>query len=185
MNALKAKPGAGLRKFANTSPNVPVLPGMRLIRPTGSIQPQPPTRASPPDRKPLGQLRHQRSFAGGLYSFFASTSCRITLSSVQSATSCLSLRFSSSSCRNLRISAIPIWLYFLRQTYYVASLIPSFRVTSVTGALASTCRSAEAICSSESLLFFIVSPPRLKGCSVPHSSSFAWSTFWEEVRVFE
>src|SRR5262249_28515670 len=46
------------------------------------------------------QKLHACTFLGRLYSFFRSTSCSMCLSNVRSATSCLSWRFSSSSCRN-------------------------------------------------------------------------------------
>jgi hypothetical protein len=41
-------------------------------------------------------------------SFFCSTSCNMILSKLRSATSCLSLRFSSSSWRSLRSSLTPM-----------------------------------------------------------------------------
>jgi len=50
------------------------------------------------------------------------------------------------------------------------------QVTS-TGALASTCRKAVAICSSENLLFFIAIPPGLEGYRLADFPSFGWSSF--------
>ena len=86
----------------------PTLPPVQSVIPRRSIQPQEPTGPSHSNRK-VPEHPARGAFARGIQAFFASTSCRMTLSKVRSATSRLSLRFSSSSCRNRRISAIAIW----------------------------------------------------------------------------
>ena len=49
------------------------------------------------DAVTVDQMAHERLALRGPQSFFDSTSCNMTLSRLRSATSCLSLRFSSSS----------------------------------------------------------------------------------------
>src|SRR5690606_27647965 len=53
------------------------------------------------------ELLDHRSAPSGPYSFPETTSCNIFLSRLKSATSCLSFRFSSSSCFRRRTSATP------------------------------------------------------------------------------
>lgn len=74
-------------------------------------------RASPAfaDSITIQQMAYELSALWGAQSFFASTSCHIALSRLRSATNCLSLWFSSSSCRSLLSSPTPRPLYFLRQ----------------------------------------------------------------------
>src|ERR1700739_2439197 len=55
----------------------------------------------------LSYLAHQFAALGGLQAFFESTSCRMCLSNVRSATMLFSLRFSSRSCRSSRTSFNP------------------------------------------------------------------------------
>ena len=55
----------------------------------------------------LPHLRDQLPTCCGLQTFFDSTSCRICLSSVRSATNVFSCRFSSRNCRNSRNSLTP------------------------------------------------------------------------------
>ncbi len=53
------------------------------------------------------QARHRVPAAHRRQGFFRSTSCSVALSSVRSATSCFSRRFSSSNCFSRRISLTP------------------------------------------------------------------------------
>lgn len=92
-----AKARTRLGQFLHPHPNRRVVSPMGPVIPRGPIQLEEPTRAPHPDRKVAQHLPHERALAQGLQAFFASTSCKITLSKVRSATSCLSFRFSSSS----------------------------------------------------------------------------------------
>ncbi len=87
----------------------PLLPG-----PDGHVADRRPRRAQHAARTPL---RHPVGIAcvpdkptalAGRQTFFRSTSCRIALSRLRSATSRFSLAFSSSSCFSRRTSATPI-----------------------------------------------------------------------------
>src|ERR1700757_3504633 len=69
------------------------------------------------------------------------------LSKVSSATSCFSLRFSSSKSRNRRSSLTPIPPYLLFQLYNVCSLIPFSRQISLAFTPASACFKAYTILS--------------------------------------
>ena len=104
-----AKARAGLGQLPQPHAKRGIVPPMVSVIPRRPMQPQQPTRSPHADREVSGDGPHQRAFARGRQAFFARTSCRMTLSKVRSATSCLSLLFSSSSCRNRRISAMAIW----------------------------------------------------------------------------
>jgi hypothetical protein len=85
------------------------------VIPRGPIQLEEPTLPPHADRELPRDRMHQCAFARGLQAFFASTFYKITLSKVRSATSWLSFRLSSSSCRSRRISATSMGPYFFRQ----------------------------------------------------------------------
>ena len=77
-----------------------------------------------------------------------SASSRIALSKVCSATSFLSLLFSSRSWRSSRTSTGPSPPYFLSHTQKIASGMPNCRHTSFTGVLCFTSFRAYVTCSS-------------------------------------
>src|SRR5438874_13227698 len=60
------------------------------------------------------------------YQFFESTSFNARLSSVCSATTCFSFRFSSSSCFSLLASLLSILSYFAFHRWYACSLFSCF-----------------------------------------------------------
>src|SRR5438876_11488753 len=82
------------------------------------------------------------------YQFFESTSFNARLSSVSSATTCFSFRFSSSSCFSLLASPLSIPPYFAFQRSAVCSLIPCCRHNSAVVNPASPCFRIAMICSS-------------------------------------
>jgi hypothetical protein len=72
----------------------------------------------------------------------------------------LSRRFSSSSCRRRRSSAIPNPANWRRHRSNVCSVTPNGRQTSTTGVPASARRKAETIGSSENVFLVTLRPPR-------------------------
>src|SRR2546422_9433222 len=89
------------------------------------------------------------------YQFFESTSFNARLSSVSSATTCFSFRFSSSRCFSLLASPLSIPPYFAFQR----SLIPCCRHNSAVVNPASPCFRIAMICSSLCRVpFMAVSP---------------------------
>src|SRR5258705_8604340 len=82
----------GVSSYGNVDPRTP-----------GSLQ---------ADLVPGIDLHHQHPFLSRPQNFFLTTSCRMCLSKVRSATSCFSFRFSSSKSRNRRSSLTPIPPYF-------------------------------------------------------------------------
>ena len=89
------------------------MPQKRMVVPRRAIADrravQPQRRSAPPLANPVGflELPDQLAPTTRLQSFFAITSCNIALSRLRSTTSCLSLRFSSSSCFSRRSSPTP------------------------------------------------------------------------------
>src|SRR6266436_4663349 len=100
------------------------------------------------------QVVHQFASACGLQIFRRTTSCSMTLSRLKSATSFLSLVFSSSSCRSRRSSDGPSPENRFFQLKNVAWAMPILRQISSTGVPSSCCFRAKAICSSVNRDFF-------------------------------
>src|SRR5947209_4076605 len=98
------------------------------------------------------------SLGGGPYHFFDSSSFKAALSSIDSANSFLSLRFSSSRARSRLASDTSRPPYLAFQLYSVASEIPCLRARSAVFAPASCSRKTPRICSSVNLTRFIVRP---------------------------
>src|SRR3954471_1030593 len=116
---------------------------MQTDEPTGS-----PLRvALLPDRP-----GHSSFPQAGRQKFFPSISFNVDASSIDSASSFFSLRFSSSRAFSLRASEISIPPYRDRHLENVASLTPSFRHSSLADSPAACSFSALIICSSVNLL---------------------------------
>src|SRR5215468_3828113 len=98
------------------------------------------------------------SLGGGPYHFFDSSSFKAALSSIDSAKSFFSRRFSSSSARSRLASETSRPPYLAFQLYSVASEIPCLRARSAVFAPASCSRRTAMICSSVNLPRFIVRP---------------------------
>src|SRR4029077_8287623 len=96
------------------------------------------------------------ALGGGPYHFFDRSSFKAALSSMDSASSFLSLRFSSSSVLSRLASDTSRPPYLAFQLYNVASEIPCLRASSAAFAPASCSRRIAMICSSENLPRFIV-----------------------------
>src|SRR3974390_266789 len=100
------------------------------------------------------------SLCGGPYHFFESSSFNAALSSIDSARSFFSLRFSSSNARSRFASDTSRPPYLAFQLYSVASETPYLRARSPVFAPASCSRRTAMICSSVNLFRFIrPSPP--------------------------
>src|SRR6266702_92957 len=103
---------------------------------------------------PLAHLQHATqmsdslSLGGGPYHFFDSSSFKAALSSIDSAKSFFSLRFSSSRARSRLASDTSRPPYLAFQLYSVASEIPCLRARSAVFAPASCSRRTAMICSS-------------------------------------
>ena len=97
------------------------------------------------------------------------------MSRLRSATSCLSLRFSSSSCRSRLTSGVPRSPYFAFHRKNVAWLMPNFRHVSSAPSPASACLRAKTICSVVNFDFFMaLSSSGLMASSYP-KSQMRWS----------
>src|ERR1700689_5794308 len=94
----------------------------------------------------------------GPYHFFARSSFSAAWSSIVSAKSFFSLRFSSSSDRRRLASDTSMPPYLAFQLYSVASEMPCLRARSPVFAPASCSRKTAIICSSVNLIRFIVRP---------------------------
>src|SRR6266568_255193 len=118
---------------------------------------------------PLAHLQHATqmsdslSLGGGPYHFFDSSSFKAALSSIDSAKSFFSLRFSSSRARSRLVSDTSRPPYLAFQLYSVASEIPCLRARSAVFAPASCSRRTAMICSSVNLTRFIVRPSSRAG----------------------
>src|SRR3954470_22895699 len=95
------------------------------------------------------------SLGDGPYHFFVRSSLSAAWSSIDSASSFFSLRFSSSSDRRRLASDTSMSPYLAFQLYSVASEMPCLRARSAVFAPASCSRSTAMICSSVNLLRFI------------------------------
>src|SRR5262245_25976242 len=102
------------------------------------------------------RVLHRPSPRRRLQKFPDAMSFNAALSSIASASSFFSLRFSSSSWRSRRISDTVIVPYLAFQLYSVASLIPCCRHTSPAFPPDLCCRTISMIFSSANRLFFIV-----------------------------
>src|SRR5271170_5904373 len=102
---------------------------------------------------------HQGSLHCRLQTFFPKMSLSAALSSIASASSFFSRRFSSSSPLSRLASATSIPPYFAFHLYSVASAIPCRRHTSAVFSPASASRKIPMICSSLYRLPFICPPP--------------------------
>src|SRR6185295_6617533 len=109
-----------------------------------------------------------------LYQFFARTSLSARLSSVSSATTCFSFRFSSSSCLSLLASPLSIPPYFAFQRYKVCSTMPCCRHSSDVAIPDSPCFKIAMICSSLCRVPFTA----LLLSSVGRNSHSTWHCFW-------
>src|SRR5271157_601691 len=95
------------------------------------------------------------ALGGGPYHFFVRSSFSAAWSSIDSANSFFSLRFSSSSDRRRLASDTSMPPYLAFQLYRVASETPCLRAKSAVFAPASCSRRTPIICSSVNLIRFI------------------------------
>src|SRR5665213_1192488 len=107
-------------------------------------------------------MRNSFALGGGPYHFFVRSSFSAAWSSIDSASSFFSLRFSSSSARRRLASDTSMPPYLAFQLYSVASEMPCLRARSAVFAPASCSRRTAMICSSVNLIRFI-SPSLLRG----------------------
>src|SRR5579863_9067510 len=103
-------------QFSNPSSKRGLIVADRAIAVRRTVESQ--HRASSALAHPVSPLQLPDQLAPTLrpHNFFCSTSCSISLSSERSATSCLSRRFSSSSCfiRRSSLTASPPYCFFQR-----------------------------------------------------------------------
>src|SRR3954452_18060119 len=99
-----------------------------------------------------GRPGHSPFPQAGRQKFFPSISSTVDASSIDSASSFFSLRFSSSRAFSLRASEISIPPYRDRHSQNVASLTPYFRHSSLAARQAACPFTALIICSSVTLL---------------------------------